>query len=371
MKKFLTHIVVYAVLAACALPFFTAAAPAAPRFFYGGWIPFWKKTPGIQDITQHLESRLNEISPFSYEVKSNGSLIDSLKMTEGFWPNWLSAIHDLHITILPTIAWFDGGGIHRILSNTAKRRTQEDAIAALTVRMHFDGVDIDYETKKAETKKYFSLFIQGLSTRLHAKKKTLACTVEPRTPLSSLFREPHERVERANDYAVLNTYCDEVRVMAYDQGDVDFKLSDEKGSTTPYMPVADPDWVQKVMRETMQTISRKKIMLGIPTYGYEFALGSTGTTTSYTRLRSLTYTQAMDRAAINAAVPQRNSAGELSFTYVATSSPADISTHRLVWFSDSKAIADKIKLAKELKLRGIFLFKLDGEADPGLWDVLK
>jgi len=355
------------------LPSFTATASASPRFSYGGWIPFWKKTPGIQDITEHLQSQshLNEISPFSYEVRSNGALTDSLKITEGFWPNWLSAIHDLHITILPTIAWFDGSGIHRILSSTAKRRAQEDAIAALAVRMHFDGVDIDYENKKVETKKYFSLFIQGLSMRLHAKKKILSCTVEPRTPLPSLFREPHERVERANDYAILNTYCDEVRVMAYDQGNVDFKLSDEKGSTTPYMPVADPDWVKKVMQETMQTISRKKIMLGIPTYGYEFALDSTATTTIFTRLRSLTYTQAMDRARINSAVPQRNSAGELSFTYMATSSPADISAHRLVWFSDALAIADKIALAKQMNLRGIFLFKLDGEADPALWDVLK
>ncbi len=367
MKKIITAFF-FLVLAA---PVFVSAAPVQPRFYYAGWIPFWKKTPGIQDITNHLQSQLNEISPFSYEVRASGALVDKLKIDEGFWPGWLSAVHDMHTKILPTVAWFDSAGIHRMLSDTARRRAHEDAIAALAQHPTFDGVDIDYENKRADTRAYFSLFIKGLATRLHAKKKILSCTVEPRTPLTSLFREPHARVERANDYAVLNTYCDEVRVMAYDQGSVDFKLSDAKASTTPYMPVADPEWVKKVMTETMTTISRKKIMLGIPTYGYEYALTTTSTTTVPQRLRSLTWRQAMDRAALMGATPQRNSAGELSYTYTATSSPPDISAHRLVSFSDASAIADKIALAKKMKLRGIVLFKLDGEADPALWDKIK
>jgi spore germination protein YaaH len=56
----------------------------------------------------------------------------------------------------------------------------------------------------------------------------------------------------------------------------------------------------------------------------------------------------------------------LSFVYNITASSA-----HLVWFSDAKAMADKIKLAKNMKLKGAFFFKLDGENDPAMWEKIK
>lgn len=372
-------------------PFLTLAA--ATPFYYGGWIPFWKKQVGALDAAIHLE-KLREVSPFSYEVNSDGTLRDTLKMNEGFWPDWISAARDLHIKILPTIAWFDGGGINKLLSSTKKRREHEDAIAKLVRDEKFDGIDIDYESKLAETKPYFSLFIKGLSMRLHAKKKILSCTIEARTPDSSLYEIVPNNIPRANDYAVLNKYCDEVRVMAYDQGLIDVKLDAKKGNGELYAPVADADWVQKVLQETLKTISRRKVMLAIPTYGYEYQISWDNGLTKYQRLRSHTYFQAMNRSEAVGVAPLRNSAGELSFTYTTSTLVANISTMltwfvsstlspsidssntagsaaRFVSFSDAESAAKKIALAKKLGLRGAVFFKLDGEADPVLWDEMK
>ena len=44
--------------------------------------------------------------------------------------------------------------------------------------------------------------------------------------------------------------------------------------------------------------------------------------------------------------------------------------YMLVW-SDSKAIADKVALARKLGVRGVSVFKFDGGSDPLMWSVLK
>ncbi len=376
------------------LPQISLAASA--KFTYGAWIPFWKKTSGVQEITDHI-IQFQQISPFSYETDKTGKPIDKLKIDEGFWPMWLLAIRDLKIKVIPSIAWFDGDGLHALLSNTKNRRAHADNLVKLAVDKKFDGIDIDYENKNTETKKYFSLFIEGLSQKLHAKKKILTCTIEPRMPLADKFKVVPADPGYANDYVAINKYCDQVRIMAYDQGVIDLKLNAKKGQANFYAPVADPEWVAKVIKETAKTVSRKKIILGIPTYGYEYEVVRSGDSLIYRRMRSHTYSQAIERASSLGLTPYRNNAGEMSFIYT-TSTTAQISnaltfrvdlgststittttntsstpviSQRFVSYTDAQAIKDKIDLAKKEGLAGVILFKLDGETDPGLWEKIK
>lgn len=368
---------------------------AASKFYYAGWLPFWKKQSGAQDISLQLE-KFQELSPFSYEVKSNGTLVDTLKIKEGFWPGWLSAVRDMKIKIIPTIAWFDGDSIHALLSNKKKRIAHENAITKLVKDNKFDGIDIDYEAKLAETNPYFATFIYGLAIRLHPLGKTLTCTIEARMPVSSRLNRANtaEDTKYANDYATLNKYCDEVRIMAYDQGVIDVKLDAQKGDGEFYAPVADPDWVKKILTEALKTINRKKIMLGVPTYGYEYEVSWQNGLTTYKRLRSHTFFQAMNRSDSVGVAPGRNSAGELSFFYT-TSTPVDGVSKNLIWnisstlpmviasstqnngvtrfvsFSDAESAKQKIALAKKLGLRGVVFFKWDGDQDPMLWEMMK
>ncbi|MCX6731880.1 MAG: glycosyl hydrolase family 18 protein, partial [Candidatus Parcubacteria bacterium] len=204
-------------------PFFASAA----GFYYGGWIPYWNKTMGTQDILGHLKSPLAEVSPFSYEVRRDGALKDKMNLDEAPWPDFLSIAKSSKIKITPSVALLDGDEIHYLLSNAKRRQAHEDIIAAMVLSQNFDGIDIDYEAKKSTDKNYFSTFIKGLAQRLHPKKKILSCTIESRTPLDSLYTAGNipKKVERSNDLSVLNKYCDQIRVMAYDQGFVDLKLN--------------------------------------------------------------------------------------------------------------------------------------------------
>lgn len=394
LRKLSLFVFIIFVASFCLAPATYAAAKQTKQpFYYAGWLPFWKKQNGAQDISGNLY-KFHELSPFSYEVKPNGTLVDKLKLTEGFWPAWLSAVHDAGVKNIPTIAWFDGNGIHKLLSNKKKRITHEDIIAKLVKDMKFDGIDIDYEAKLPETKDYFSTFIQGLALRLHPRGKILSCTVEARTPLTSLLGGVPEDTRRSNDYTALNKYCDEIRIMAYDQGLIDGELDRAKGNGELYAPVADPEWAKKTIQEALKYINPKKIMLGIPTYGYEYEVSWKDGFTTYMRLRSHTFFQALNRAVDVKAVPLRNNAGESSFAYATSTSVGKISSGltwqvsstlpafiassvaqglytRFVSYSDSRSAADKISLAKKMGLRGVAFFKLDGEQDPLIWNEMK
>jgi spore germination protein YaaH len=384
MKKFKIFFVIFA-LGALPLSVF------ASTFYYGAWIPFWQAQPGQQDIAVNLDS-LNELSPFSYDVTTNGTLIDELGIGSGSWNGWLDAVHDFGEKIIPTIAWFNGSAIYNLLSNTKQRQAEEDTVAQLVQIQKFDGIDIDFEGMVAATKPYYSLFIEGLAIRLHPLGKSVTCTVEPQTPQADLAGGVPSNSSFTEDYAFLNKYCDEIRVMAYDQGTIDLPLDASKGNGTLYAPVTDPDWVKEVIQETLKTVSPKKVMLAVPTYGYEYEVSWQNGITTYQRVRAFDFFDAMDRADSLGITPVRDNADELSFTYSSTTyiqeSPAltyttysseppvlmnpnpNATTTFFVTFPDAQSIKDEITLAKQYGLKGVMLFKADGNIDPGIWSTM-
>jgi spore germination protein len=405
MKKFAVFIIILCVAALLGFAGMPASASAATTasgktsptknqapFYYGVWLPYWQSVNGAQDVAQNLTT-LDEVSPFSYEIGTGGMLIDDLGIGQGNWIPWFSAVRELGIKIIPTIAWFDGNGIYNMLSNTKTRQAEENKIAALVKSQGFDGIDIDFESMTEGTRPYYSLFIEGLAQRLHPQKKILTCTVEARTPPVDLYQTIPDSIIYPENYTVLNQNCDEVRIMAYDQDTINLTLDNEKGNGQLYAPVVDPAWVSQVLSMTLPYINPKKVMLGVPTYGYEYEVSWANGITDYSRVRAFDYLDAMDRADSLGITPTRNNADELSFTYTSStyiqvspildttvfsaSQPAILSgpnsstsTTFFVSFPDSQSIADEIALAKKAGLRGVMLFKADGDIDPLTWQYM-
>jgi spore germination protein len=399
MRKSLIMIGVSALVMG-AVPFFASAAtvPTATKtaastpLLFGAWVPYWTGTAGEQQIAVNLDS-LDEVSPFSYEIVDGGTIQDDLGINKGLWTSWISAVQSGGIKVIPTIAWFDTGGIYNLLSVAKTRQAEETAIAALVKNNNFNGIDIDFESMSPATRPYYSLFIEGLAMRLHPAGESLTCTVVPRDDPSSVYVVVPATLNYAESYPVLNQYCDEVRLMAYDQGTSDLKLDASKGGNGQlYSPTADPDWDTKIIQYALQYINPKKIMLGVPTYGYEYEVSWADNVTTYQEVRAWDYFGAMDRADSLGITPVRDNAGELSFTftsstyiqepldltnYVSSTEPAvldtvnpNASTTFFVSFPDATTEMENVALAKKYGLRGVMFFKADGDIDPAIWGDL-
>src|SRR3989338_10686547 len=121
--------------------------------------------------------------------------------------------------------WSNAEAMHRILSKQKTRIALEDEITALVKEKGFDGIDIDFEGKRAEDKTYFSTFLKGLYQRMG--KKWVMCTIESRTPIADRYygeTPPKDAGMYANDFVQINKYCDRVRFMTYDQQTIDLRL---------------------------------------------------------------------------------------------------------------------------------------------------
>lgn len=368
---------------------------------FSGWIPYWRTATGTKDVLPHL-AQLSSVMPFGYTMHEDGTLNDAAKLTEEPWTSFFAEAKKQGVKVVPSVMWGNGDSIHKILSNATTRVALEDEIVKAVKDNNFDGIDIDFEAKKYETAQYFSTFLKGLYQRMG--KKLVYCTIEARMPITDRYLPgqtvPADAMHYANDYKALNKYCDRVEIMAYDQGVISRKL--DKARMAPYAPVADPAWVESLVTLAMKDIDKKKIVIGVPTYGYEYLVTPVaGDGYKYKVLWPFNPKYGIDIATKLGISTVRTSANEVGFSYdpaklaaVPPSSTDSTQTQQVVstattvaenaalssngqqpfnflsW-SDATAIADKVALARKLGVRGVAVFKLDGGEDQKIWEVLK
>lgn len=412
-----------AVVVAC---FFIApsAHAATTSLEVSGWLPYWRAATSTADVMPHL-NKLTEINPFGFTVKQDGTLYDASGLlahpvvsmaaavmpinsglsTSSLWYPLITAAKAQKIRVIPTVMWSNTAAISAMLSTPASRAAHVDAIVAMVKQGGFDGVDIDYEGKKSSDKANFSAFLKQLYAAMG--NKWVMCTIESRTPPQDLNTSlPMSDIVYSNDFVAINKYCDRVRFMTYDQESIDKTLNAAAGNSI-YTPVADVAWVKKAILLAEKDIKPSKIEIGVATYGYEYDVTpyANGTGYMYDLLWSFNPKYATQIADALHITPQRNAAGEMAFTYTPTTTPATLpanttpasptdpnqtasaagslgtqvaqaasyalpGTKRYMTWSDSVAIAQKIALAKQLGVRGIAIFKLDGGEDQNLWNLL-
>ncbi len=381
------------ILSIIALP----SASYAASYEVGGWVPWFAEDTAIKSAEKNIRD-LDVLYPFVYEVDSRGDIVSKVNIESNDWKDLFELARDKNVEIIPTIAWFDGEEMHEVLSDKRKRNNHIDDIVDMVKEQGFDGVNIDYEARKSETVDYYSLFLRDLKKEL-GRRLSLTCTIEARTPPESLYRDVPKEIKYSNDYEEINKHCDWVEIMAYDQQRADLKLNDERKGV-PYMPVADVDWVEKVVDLAVKDIDADKILLGVPTYGRAWDITvAPDWYRDYKQVASLNQPRILELSKKYDSPIGRTAGGEAVISYfpedskwkifnslptpkgtpkgyeaaakallVATYAKVEIPVRFITW-SDASAIEDKLELVEKYDLRGVAIFKVDGEEDKKIWSL--
>jgi spore germination protein YaaH len=363
-----------------------------------GWIPWWQDTMGLKSATKHIK-KLDTVYPFAFEVTADGKLVDKANLSEKQWRDFIKLADKNDVEVIPSVMWFDGQQIDAVLSNKKSRDAHIKAIVSMVEKGKYDGVNIDYEGKKTDTIDDFSLFLKDLNKKLG--KKLLTCAIEARTPPEDLYVNVPNPLRYANDYSEIARHCDRIELMTYDQQRADLTLN-KKRQGVPYAPVADDEWVEKVVELALKDFDENKVLLGIPTYGRAWDVTvAPDWYRDYLSVAALNHPRLLELAKEYDIEEGRTVGGDAVITYFPKGSPYELLralpvpkgtpkgfesaaqaltyatlsgqevSVRFASYSDATTAKGRVEMAKEYGLRGVAFFKIDGEEDQKMWSLFR
>jgi spore germination protein YaaH len=155
--------------------------------------------------------------------------------------------------------------------------------------------------------------------------------------------DPNKWWNYAYDYKAIAPYIDYMEIMAYD----------EHYKTSAPGPIASLGWFQDIVNYSTTVVPANKIVIGVPSYAYDWAKGEVGV--------PLTYSEAVARAKkYHATIKMDPVSKEQHYTYWANGKSHD------VWFENGATISYKLDMINKKNLRGLGIWRI-GIEDPNFW----
>lgn len=288
---------------------------------------------------------LTYVTPFSHHVNADGSLtpLNDTVILQEAKDNKVASL--LSVTNISG-ANFDTQLISNILNSNELEQTLINNILNLIQSKGLYGVIIDFERIPPPDREKYNDFLRKVVAKLHPNY-LVATALAPKT-----YDVTTGSWHGAHDYKTHGQIVDFVVIMTYEWG----------WSGGPPMAVAPINEVRKVINYAVSVIPPKKIMMGIPLYGYDWTL-------PYTPKGE--FAEAIgNQAAIDRALKYKT---VIKYD-IKSQSPYynyydEKGNEHVVWFEDARSVEAKYKLASEYGLRGVSYWSL-AQPFPQNWQVL-
>ncbi len=274
---------------------------------------------------------LTYFAPFTYGININGGLVALddealIALAEEYGTKPL-----MHLSTLTEEGGFSNARASLVFNQPETQEALITQILSLMQEKGYQGLDVDFEFIYPEERFDYISFLQNLRTRLNAIGLPLFSALAPKTSDTQMgvLYEGH-------DYAGIGASANAVLLMTYEWG----------YTFGPPLAVAPINNVRRVVEYALTRISREKLFLGIPTYGYNWTLpyerGNPGAP-------SLSPIEAVNLARkYGAEILYDTQAQSPWFRYT-----DEAGQLHEVWFEDARSIQVKLALANELGLRGV------------------
>lgn len=314
-----------------------AKPPAPISRSVAGWLPYWYQASGFASVQAYPEV-FDQLSPFWYRLESNGA-IEKFPFAED--PEIIAFVRNKGIRLIPLISnEFNQELISNVINNLELRTQHIRNLVNLVQSKNYDGIDLNYENLRREDRDIFSSFVREASQAFRAIQKMLVVTVHGKTT-----DEGDWYGAAAHDYQAIGQAADLVRVMAYDYS--------WNGSNPG--PIAPAVWVDQVLAYAVSRIPLQKVVLGLPTYGYDWSGG---------KGQGVTYKRAVEIAQQQGVEITQDPLNGPHYMYT-----VDNVNHE-VWFSNALSTGTLLDLVNRYNIYGIVFWHL-GDEDPNIYPVIK
>lgn len=302
--------------------------------------------PSINSTTlENTLPHLTFLSIFSYQVRPDGSLapIQDVPLIQAAWRQNVGPM--MVITNIKEGGSFNSELAHTILTDQNVQNTLLDNVMKTLNEKQYFGLDIDFEYIFPSDRENYNRFIKKVVDRLHPLGYTVTTALAPKTRADQpgLLYEAH-------DYAAHGALVDHVILMTYEWG----------YTYGPPRAVAPVNLVEEVLKYAVTVIPSKKILMGIPNYGYDWTLPFVQGSSA----RPLTNPGAVNLASrVGAQIMFDTQAQSPFFSYY------ESGKQHIVWFEDARSIEAKLKLVDKYDLGGVSYWTINSFF-PQNWIVL-
>ncbi len=303
--------------------------------------------PNISDsvLNKTLPS-LTYLSIFSYEVLPDGNLVNisnDTRLIEKARSQNVAPM--LVITNIEQNASFSSELAHEILNNPVAQENLINNVISKMQEKNYYGVDVDFEYLFPEDREAYNQFLLELKTAITPLGYILTTAVAPKTS-----KNQEGLLYEAHDYAFHGKVSDHVIIMTYEWG----------YTYGPPMAVAPANQVKRVLDYAVTEIPSRKILMGMPNYGYDWNIPYVeGTAAS-----SISNVGAVDLA--------REVGSFINFDNVQKAPYFNYwqgSQEHVVWFDDARSTYERLKFVEEYDLGGVSYWTIN-QFFPQNWLVL-